>query len=751
MKNPIIILLLFLGFFADAQNWENLVFDEDIPGIEANPLKGFVDLFVPENDFPRSINAKLFRMDSLMFGIDDFKWDQIDTFLAHSAEEGNHTYFQINIDPGFGETYMPTFLDGLVEFENYTEGAVPDLCPDWNNPYLMEAMLNFIDSLGARYNDDSRVFMVHLGLYGIFGEWHIGDVENVRPEFAMTPENKILIANAYKNAFPDKFLLARYPENMPNSQEFGYSDGLFFTQSISDNSFNNGYFHYTMRAYNADHNWKTLPIGGEIDPCIQDTLWKSWPNITSIDCGDPPQSTDIQNVEESLDSIHPTWLFSHHVFTAIGDNTTDEWANAIKAQKLMGYTFYTNEYRLSATNQKPTIEVNIQNRGLAPMYANWYIEFGSINTSDEFQSLGRTKWNLHLIQPDGLDNYRAFTSDTALVDGTYEFLYRIVNPLDSISVNAKKVRFANETQDASMTGWLSLGDETITSGNAGVTPVSVINVSISQNSVSMVVGESISLSATVNPINATNQNITWVSDQPRTASVNANGQVSAGPTYGNARITAYTQDGNYMATCDISVSPNRVNIPALIEAEDFIRMSGVVVEGSGQQNLGFIDDRDWMEYGVIVSSASIFTADYVYANKYVDSEISIVDSAGNVLDFLFLPKTGEWFDYDTLTSNPIMLLPGEYNLRLEAKQGGFNLDWIEFKSDTPLLSSYTFLGTTDDQFIDGSNWDGGMRPPNGYNGLVTIQADCVLPEDMTFLLNPSAQLIIASNVVFEIR
>lgn len=748
MKYTLIAILLLVTLIGNGQTWDSLNYNPDKPGLEENPLKGFVDLFNPENDFPRTINAKLFGLNEVMFGPDSFNWAVIDTFLSQSAMEGNHAYFQVNIDPGFGETQIPDYLHGLVEFEDYNQGAVPDTCPDWNNVYLMDAMLTFIDSVGFKYNNDPRVFMIHLGLYGIFGEWHIGDVENVRPEFAMTEENKILIANAYKNALPDKILLARYPENMPNPQDFGYSDGLFFTQSISDNPFNNGYFHYKLRAYNANLNWKSLPIGGEIDPCIQDTLWYNWPNLNSIPCGDPPNPTDVQDVQACFDSIRPTWLFSHHIFSDIQDNTSEEWANAIRAQKAMGYTFFVNAFHLSSTGGKPSVEINIQNKGLAPFYTNWEVEFGSINSSNTFKSLGSTKLGLDLIQPDIDQNYRAFTSDTTLSDGTYEFVMRVINPLEAISSNAKIVRFANETQDTTLLGWLTLGDVTITSGEAGVSPVRVASISISQSTASMVVGDILQLSATISPANATNQNITWVSNQQSTAAVDTNGLVTAGPTYGDALISAYSQDGNLVATCAITVTPLRVNIPAMIEAEDYIKMFGIVVEnlGNNNQNLGFIDDRDWMEYGVIVSTPTVFTVDYRYSSNGGGGELHLVDHQGNVLDITHLPSTTQWFIYDTLTTAPILLLPGAYDLRLYANKGGFNLDKIEFKSGIPLLGSYTFLGTADDQYIVDSNWDGGMRPPNGYNGLITIQADCIVPKEMPFLLNSNGQLLINDGI-----
>lgn len=668
MKIRLLILALLFGLSANAQTWEELDYNPNQLGLEKNPLKGFATMWQPSNNFPHSIQGRLFGLDDIMFGIDNFNWTSIDNFLIQEASKGNHAYLQVNIDPAFGGSDMPTFLVDKVEFQYYDDGNVPDLCPDWNDPDLMEAMLNFIDAFGKKYNDDSRVFMVHLGLYGMWGEWHIGSVADIRPEFEMTEANKTLIANAYINSFPDKYLLARYAENMPDPQAYGYSDGLFFSQSISPTK--PWYFHNTLKAYDADQNWKLHPIGGEIDPDLQPIIWDNFPNQVG------------QDVYASFEAIRPTWLFSHHMLTDAIEGTP-EWNNAIKAQKAMGYTFYLDKYRLSSSNGNPGIEVNIQNTGLTPMYANWDIEFGAINSNNQFQSLGTTKWNLNIIQPDIVDNYRSFTSDTTLADGAYTLLLRVINPLESLSSNASPLRFANTSQDEDLEGWITLGKTTIVSGTTGIIPTKVSSLSLSHSSAVLQVGDQLQLSAAILPDNATNQAITWVSDHPATAAVNTNGLVTTGPTYGTATISAYTQDGGLKAVCEIRVEPFRVTIPAQIEAENFVIMSGVVIEGSseGGDNLGFIDNQDWMEYGVRVNSTSNFNVDFRVASPSGGGEISLINEADDVLDILQIPSTGGWQTYTTITSKVISLPKGSYNLRILANKGGFNLNWIEFRSD----------------------------------------------------------------------
>ena len=734
MKLILSIILFFLVKFTNAQTWNSLIYNANQPGLTTNPLKGFVDLYNPANNFPRSIDAKLFGLNSVMTGLNNFNWTVIDNFLAQGAALGHHSYIQVNIDPGSGNSYMPTFLLGSVAFENFPGDSVniADNCPDWNNPLLMNAMLNFISAFGAKYNNDPRVFMVHLGLYGIFGEWHIGYVENIRPEFVMTEANKLLIANAYSLAFPNKSLLARYPENMPDPQTFGYSDGLFFGQSLSNT--NSYYFHNILKASQANKNWKLYPIGGEIDPSLQDSIWKVSPNLIG------------QDVQICFDSIHPTWLFSHHIFTAMQPNTA-EWDNALNAQKKMGYTFFVKNYRLSALNGKPAIEVNIQNKGIAPMYANWDVEFGVINSSNQFQSLGTTKWNLDIIQPSIQDNYRSFISNITLPNGTYTAMLRVKNPLSSISSNANLVRFANTTQDSNSVGWLTLGNLIINSGNAGLVPIKVTGVSLSITSDTIEIGNSLLLSANVLPANATNNSITWISDHPGTASVDENGLVTAGNKTGNAIVKAITQDGGFIANCTIRVDTTRYAIPAKIEAEYFAYMQGIQVENcnEGGLNVGYIDDEDWMVYSLKVDSSTFFKIDYRVASQSANGKITLIKGTHDTLHTIQIPNTNGWQNFATITSSILYLPAGKYNLKLVATKGAFNLNWLEFKY---LPTSFTFLGATDNKFETGANWNVGYAPPAGFRGTITFQGNC-LKNSGPFITGNGGKVYVNKNFTIQ--
>lgn len=81
----------------------------------------------------------------------------------------------------------------------------------------------------------------------------------------------------------------------------------------------------------------------------------------------------------------------------------------------------------------------------------------------------------------------------------------------------------------------------------------VTGVRLDKNSAEMLVGDTVTLTATITPLNATNQYVTWKSDNPSVVTV-TNGIVTA-ISPGTAVITTTTVDGGYIAQCTINVFP----------------------------------------------------------------------------------------------------------------------------------------------------------------------------------------------------
>ncbi len=82
--------------------------------------------------------------------------------------------------------------------------------------------------------------------------------------------------------------------------------------------------------------------------------------------------------------------------------------------------------------------------------------------------------------------------------------------------------------------------------------VSVTGVTLSAASLTLTENDTATLTATVEPADATNQKVTWGSSAPGVATVDADGNVTAVGA-GTATITVTTEDGNKTATCTVTV------------------------------------------------------------------------------------------------------------------------------------------------------------------------------------------------------
>ena len=84
-------------------------------------------------------------------------------------------------------------------------------------------------------------------------------------------------------------------------------------------------------------------------------------------------------------------------------------------------------------------------------------------------------------------------------------------------------------------------------------PIPVRSVTINQSELDMILNQTVSLSISFQPAQATNKSVTWSSSDESVATVNSIGQVTA-HTKGTATITVTTQSGRHTATCEVTVT-----------------------------------------------------------------------------------------------------------------------------------------------------------------------------------------------------
>lgn len=111
-------------------------------------------------------------------------------------------------------------------------------------------------------------------------------------------------------------------------------------------------------------------------------------------------------------------------------------------------------------------------------------------------------------------------------------------------------------------------------------PIPVTNVAVAPSNASLLIGDVITLAATVIPDNATNQSVTWSSSDNTIATVTASGLVDV-LAEGDATITVTTVDGNFTDTALITVTAPPTP-PACVENTN-LSLNGTIDNYSGQQ------------------------------------------------------------------------------------------------------------------------------------------------------------------------
>jgi len=130
----------------------------------------------------------------------------------------------------------------------------------------------------------------------------------------------------------------------------------------------------------------------------------------------------------------------------------------------------------------------------------------------------------------------------------------------------------------------------------------------------------------------------------------------------------------------LSFSQTIPSFPGKLEAESFTQMNGVAVETTGDagggQNVGYIEDGDWMDYQVDVTTAGAYTFNFRVANSHGNGILELRNIDGTVLGQVNIPQTGGWQNYVTI-STQAALPGGVQTIRILAKSGLFNFNWFE--------------------------------------------------------------------------
>ena len=118
---------------------------------------------------------------------------------------------------------------------------------------------------------------------------------------------------------------------------------------------------------------------------------------------------------------------------------------------------------------------------------------------------------------------------------------------------------------------IGVSPQRITVNQRGRSPIRVTGVSIAGATTrTLNIGNTLNLTATVTPSNATNQGVTWSSSNSNVASVNSNGRVTA-HRVGTTTIVVQTNDGDRIASVRVTVTAPVVRVTGVMIESDAIR------------------------------------------------------------------------------------------------------------------------------------------------------------------------------------
>ncbi|TLU90561.1 carbohydrate-binding protein [Dyadobacter sediminis] len=150
---------------------------------------------------------------------------------------------------------------------------------------------------------------------------------------------------------------------------------------------------------------------------------------------------------------------------------------------------------------------------------------------------------------------------------------------------------------------------------------------------------------------------------------------------GNHTLRLFTEKGIFSLNWFEVKNPRP--LPGKLEAESFDVTNNARLEPTTDMDAGYavsyINDGDWMDYNVNMAASGIHTLNFRISNSYGNGLIEIRNAAGTILGQVDVPQTGGWQNWSTIRTT-VNFSAGSQILRIHAKRGAFNLNWLEVVS-----------------------------------------------------------------------
>lgn len=384
-----------------------------------------------------------------------YKWDELEEkyqfeFWAERGKKFNLRFIMdtpsdtLHMDiPDWLYEELNTHPDGAGQFYDTVEIG-KGFTPNYNNPLLIEYHEKLIQEFARRYDNDPRVAYIQLGSLGHWAEWHNW------PEDKTGKFPNLDVSDQYVQHYLDNFkntlIGMRKPYPIASENNLGLFNDMFGEKGSTDS-----WLEWTRTGWNEIYlyvNEGQDPLEVQAASAMPD-FWKYSFSGGEFYNGNAALSLTDDRIMESLRQVresHTSWLGP--CSPAIYEKDCEIQHNIDILHKTMGYR-YVIESVTHAKKVNPGEELQISmiwnNKGVAPFYYDWPIEFSLADSSGKVAaSFILDDIKLNEILPGKTSINLTIEIPEKLKQGTYTLCIAILDP----STSEPGVQFAIEGKRA---------------------------------------------------------------------------------------------------------------------------------------------------------------------------------------------------------------------------------------------------------------------------------------------------------------
>ncbi|SDT25259.1 Beta-galactosidase [Paenibacillaceae bacterium GAS479] len=386
---------------------------------------------------------------------------------------GKRINLRLVLDTPTGEPHMdiPDWLyeeldaagDPGTHYKGFSRDVRAGFSPNYDSPILIKEHKRMIDAVAARYDNDSIIAHLQLGSLGHWGEWHTWPAgTGVFPKLSVSNQ----YVQHYLDAFKNTPLGMRKPFPVAKEQNMGLFNDVFGIKSSTDE-----FIGWSKKGWSGIKEFVDDPSQADaiLAASIMPDYWKTNYSGGEFANGDAESFLTDDTVMESLRQMrdsHTSWLGpSSPASTPYG---TEIQSNIDTMQRLMGYRFVVEAVKSSSAanaGSEITVESIWNNKGVAPFYRDWNIEYSLRNTEGEVvYKLQDTATDLINLLPGRHNVSAALKLPATLKSGTYQLEAAIIDP--STSQPGVKLAIGDEQSD----GRYKIGSVVVTGTDSSSTP-----------------------------------------------------------------------------------------------------------------------------------------------------------------------------------------------------------------------------------------------------------------------------------------